>query len=104
MKKYMLRLFFLVCLVAGFSLAGSSQIIVRVRPAAPVVVRTVAPSPRHIWIEGNWVVRHNRYVRVNGYWTVPRRGYNWANGYWAHRRGGYVWVPGHWVKVKRGRW
>ena len=35
--------------------AGQGQIVVRVRPVAPVVVaRPVAPSPRHVWVAEEW--------------------------------------------------
>ena len=98
MKKYINRLILATALVVGFSFASSAQIIVKVRPAAPVVVRPVAPSPRHVWIEGGWVVRGGRYVHTDGYWTAPRRGRHWVEGYWAPRRHGYVWVPGYWSR------
>jgi hypothetical protein len=98
MKKYFSRVALAVLLVVGFSAASSAQVIVRVRPTPPVVVRTAPPSPRHVWIDGGWVERGGRYVWVDGYWAVPRRGYHWAPGYWARRRGGYVYIRGHWVR------
>lgn len=78
---------------AGDSLA---QVVIRVRPTAPVIVRPVAPSARHIWIDGNWVWRGSNYVWVDGYWAEPRMGHRWVPGHWKHRRGGWFWVPGHW--------
>ena len=98
MKKYVNRIVLAVMLVVGFSAASSAQVIVKVRPAAPVVVRPVAPSPRHVWIDGGWVIRGGRYVWTDGYWVAPRRGFVWVPGYWAPRRGGYVWIPGRWVR------
>jgi hypothetical protein len=98
MKKYISRFLLAAVLVLGFSYASSAQVIVKVRPAAPVVVRPVAPSPRHVWIEGGWLARNGRYVHSDGYWAVPPRGRHWAAGYWAPRRQGYVWVPGHWTR------
>ena len=98
MKKYMSRFLLAAALVVGFSVASSAQVIVKVRPAAPVVVRPEAPSPRHVWIDGGWVARGGRYVHTDGYWAVPQRGRHWVAGYWAPRRHGYVWVPGYWAR------
>lgn len=98
MKKYVNRFILAAALVVGFSFASSAQVIVKVRPVAPVVVRPAAPSPRHVWIDGGWEVRNGRYVHVNGYWTMPHRGRHWVAGYWAPRRHGYVWVPGYWAR------
>lgn len=104
MKRYIKQLTIFSALILGLSLAGSAQIVVRVRPTAKVVVRPVAPSPRHVWIDGGWVARGNRYVYVNGYWAMPRRHQHWVDGHWERRRGGWVWVPGYWVRGHRGRW
>ena len=91
------RILIAALIIFGGIFTSQAQIVVRIRPAAPIrVVHPVRPSPRHVWIDGNWVVRNGRYVWVDGYWATPRRGYAWAPGYWASRRGGYVWVPGHW--------
>jgi|SRR5581483_9625271 len=98
MKKIVTRIVLGLLLVVGVSTASSAQVIVRVRPAAPVVVRPVAPSPRHVWVEGEWVVRHGHYEYVNGYWVTPRRGMHWVPGYWVPRRGGYIWISGHWAR------
>lgn len=98
MKKYIKSLIIAATLVVGFSFASSAQVLVSVRPAAPVVVRPVAPSPRHIWIDGGWEVRGGHYVHTDGYWAAPRRGRHWVAGYWAPRRHGYVWVPGYWAR------
>jgi hypothetical protein len=98
MKKYINRIVLAAALVIGFSVASSAQVVVRVRPSAPVVVRSVAPSPRHVWIDGGWEVRRGRYVHTDGYWAMPRRGRHWVEGYWAPRRHGYVWVPGYWAR------
>ena len=96
MKKYFNRLVFLFIMVAGFSTASQAQIVVKIRPNEPVYTHPVAPSPRHVWVDGEWVNRGGRYVYVNGYWAVPRSGYRWVRGHWADRRGGWYWVPGHW--------
>ena len=96
MKKYVNRIILAAALVVGFSFASSAQIVVRVRPAAPVIVRPVAPSPRHVWVEGNWRARHGHYEYSQGYWSAPRRGRHYIPGYWAPRRHGYVWIEGRW--------
>ena len=102
MKKTISRLVIVTGLILGVSWASEAQIIVKVRPHAPVVrVRTVAPSPHHIWIEGGWVGRGRNYEWSDGYWERPRRGHRWAKGHWDHRRGGWVWVPGHWNRSGR---
>jgi hypothetical protein len=62
MKKYINRIIIAAVLVVGFSFASSAQLVVRVRPAAPVVVRPMAPSHHHVWIDGGWEVRRGRYV------------------------------------------
>lgn len=88
----------------GFALAmiffagtADAQIVIKVRPAAPVVrVRPIAPSPRHVWVTGNYVYRGGRYHYTDGYWSAPRYSGAWVDGYWKKRRGGWVWVPGYW--------
>jgi hypothetical protein len=102
MKKYISRFAVVAGLLIGLSFTGAAQIVVRVRPAAPHMVRSIAPSPRHIWIEGGWAARGHRYVWADGYWTMPRRGHHWIGGRWDRRRGGWCYVPGHWNR--RGRW
>jgi len=96
MKKYFKGAALTILFAAGFAVASSAQIVVKIRPNAPVVVRPNQPSPRHVWVDGGWEVRNGHYVRANGYWSEPRRGQHYRDGYWARRRGGYVWVPGRW--------
>ena len=97
MKKYANRILMLFALLMLFSFDASSQIVVKVRPNAPVIrARPLAPSPRHIWIDGGWSYRGRGYVWTDGYWVVPRHGMVWIAGSWRHRRGGWEWVPGHW--------
>lgn len=90
----------LVTLFMAIGFMASAQVVV-VRPSAPVVIKTrpIAPSPRHIWIDGEWAWRGGRYVWVDGYWVVPRANMIWVAGNWRHRRGGWVWVPGHWRRT-----
>jgi hypothetical protein len=102
MKKLISRIVIVSGLILGLSWAADAQIIVRVRPSVPVVrVRPVPPSPRHIWIDGGWVIHGRNYVWSDGYWAVPRRGHRYVNGHWDRRRGGWAYVPGHW---RRGRY
>lgn len=99
MKKYIRQFSVMGIIILGFSFASSAQVIVKVRPAAPVVkLHPVRPSPHHVWIDGGWVVRDGRYVWVDGYWARPPRGHIWVVGHWTRRRGGWIWIPGHWVR------
>ncbi|RYY21407.1 MAG: hypothetical protein EOO04_18275 [Chitinophagaceae bacterium] len=104
MKRKFTRFLLLSAMIFGISWSAGAQVFVRVRPAVPHVrMHPVAPSPRHIWIEGNWVVRGRQYVWHDGYWVVPKRGHRWSKGHWQHTRRGYVWVPGRWERG-RGRY
>jgi hypothetical protein len=98
MKKYINRIIIAAVLVVGFSFASSAQLIVKVRPTAPVAVRPMAPSRQHVWVEGGWEQRRGRYVHVDGYWSKPRHHRHYVQGYWAPRRNGYTWVPGYWAR------
>jgi hypothetical protein len=95
MKKWMLAL-------AATALLGASsafaQVVVRVAPPAPIVeVRPVAPSPRHVWIDGYHRWDGRRYVWTPGRWAMPpRRGGVWVPGHWDRRPGGYIWIGGRW--------
>lgn len=98
MKKFLGRMAVLAALiVAANSFSASAQIYVSVRPVAPVIVRTAAPSPRHIWIGEEWTVRNGAYVHTGGYWALPPApGQVWIPGHWIHDRRGEQWRPGHW--------
>jgi hypothetical protein len=98
MKKFLGRMAVLAALiVAANSFSASAQIYVNVRPAAPVIVRTAAPSPRHVWIGEEWEVRNGAYVHTGGRWALPpARGQVWVAGHWIHDRRGEQWRPGHW--------
>ena len=70
---------------------------VKIRPTETVVVnRPPAPSPRHVWIEGDWVWRGGVYVHEPGRWVIPDRGAVWIPGHWRSTRRGWYWIPGHW--------
>jgi hypothetical protein len=88
--------FFFTVLTLGLILMFSTNCasrtiyVVKAPPAAKVtVVKTPAPYPRAVWVNGHWNWRSGKYVWVNGYWRKPRHG--------------FVWVQGHWVKKPR-RW
>lgn len=92
-------------LVAAVALTAAvnvshAQVIVRARlgrPAAVVVKRPPAPSPRHVWVEEDWTPSGNTYVWHGGYWAAPPRPRAvWVPGHWVTRPRGYFWKPGHW--------
>jgi hypothetical protein len=100
MKKFFLKTIMLLAIGFSFTIVAEAQIVVKVRPAAPVIrARPVAPSPKHVWVGGNYVWRGGTYVYEEGYWaTPPGPGRIWVEGHWKNKRGGWVWVPGHWKR------
>jgi hypothetical protein len=97
MKKFLSRLWIAVLFMIGTVATADAQFVVKIRPSAPVIVRAGSPSPRHIWVDGEWVWRGGGYQYVNGYWVVPAgRGTAWVPGHWKQTRRGWVWKPGHW--------
>ncbi|MDB5109870.1 MAG: hypothetical protein JWR67_984 [Mucilaginibacter sp.] len=99
MKK-IIRILMLLTVTSLFTIAnGNAQIIVRVRPRrpGPVIVRTPPPSPRHVWVEEEWVSNGRAYAYRPGHWVLsPHPGAAWVPGHWANRRGGSIWISGHW--------
>ena len=73
---------------------------VKVKPAAPnvVVVRPACPSPKHIWIDGDWVwsPQANQYIYTEGKWVLPNTAAVWVPGHWKNTKYGWHWVNGHW--------
>jgi len=98
MKKNIKKIVAMLLIAASFSFSASAQY-VRIRPNVPVYERPVAPSPRHVWIDGEWGWRGGAYVYTNGYWAEPRRGWIWIPGHWKERRRGWFWVPGRWRRA-----
>lgn len=96
MKKFIY--FISILSIVSLASCGPSAVVVRQRPVAPVYVRTLAPSPRHVWVEGSWVGnRRYGYTYRNGYYTVPPRGRTYYTpGYWVKGRNGYYWKNGRW--------
>ena len=105
MKKFVKGLMLASAVTLFAAAAANAQIVVRVRPVyhGPVVVRGVAPSPRHVWVEDEWAVENGAYVRRPGHWVVPPRpGGVWVAGHWDRRPGGEIWIGGHWIHDRRG--
>lgn len=97
MKKFISKIVMMIAIAISFSAAADAQITVRIRPSAPRYERPMAPTPRHIWVSGEWNVNKGRYAYTEGYWSEPRGRYHRrSEGHWKHTRRGYVWVPGGW--------
>ena len=74
------------------------MVVVQAAPPAPrVVVRPPAPSPTHVWVEGNWIWRRHAYRWSPGRWQAARHGHRWEQARWEEREGAWVLVPGVWV-------
>ncbi|MEZ5055237.1 MAG: hypothetical protein R2807_10835 [Chitinophagales bacterium] len=73
---------------------------VKVKPANPIVVniKPVCPSPKHVWIEGDWIWSpiQNQYVYTEGRWVIPAGSASWVPGHWKHTKYGWNWIEGHW--------
>lgn len=86
----------------GISTVSEAQLIVRIRPARPAVVRVrpVAPSPRHVWVEEDWRVNNGAYAYNGGRWVeAPYEHARWIPGHWKNTpRRGWVWREGHWAR------
>jgi WXXGXW repeat (2 copies) len=98
MKKYISRIIMLVAVALSFSAAADAQIRVRIRPTIIIGTRPPPPSPRHVWVGGEWNPNGDRYDYREGYWSEPQSRYRkrYRQGHWQHNRRGYVWVPGRW--------
>lgn len=98
MKKMLFKISLLFVIMVAGSVTTKAQIFVKIRPVAPVVRMTIAPSPRHVWVSGEYVWRGDDYMYKEGYWAVPPRpGFRWIPGHWQEtRRRGWRWIPGHW--------
>jgi hypothetical protein len=99
MKKIAKVFVLAAAITLGVTAASQAQIVVRIHPARPHVVyrRPPAPSPRHVWVDEDWVARGRGYAWHGGYWAVPPREHAvYVPGRWERRRGGEVWIAGHW--------
>jgi hypothetical protein len=66
MKNIKRVLFILAVVLTCGAYNSSAQVYVNVRPPRPVVVRTEAPSPRHVWIDEDWRERGGKYEYSGG--------------------------------------
>jgi len=97
MKNIKKFLFLLMVVIASGTFCASAQVEVMARPVLPHYERTVAPSPRHVWIDEDWEPRGSGYAFIGGRWAEPPTpGGMWVPGHWKHRHGNWVWIPGHW--------
>ena len=98
MKKNVLRLLLLSVIIFFGSFYATAQVYVRVRPVAPIVVRTAQPSHAHVWIDEEWEPNGNGYRYSGGHWEKPPHpGYRWRRGHWRRHHGdGERWVAGGW--------
>jgi WXXGXW repeat (2 copies) len=98
MKKDLIKWLFLIVIFFSVSSPVSAQIYVKIRPAAPVIVRTAQPSRDHVWIDEEWEPNGNSYKYSGGHWEAPPHpGYAWRPGHWRHYgRRGEIWVHGGW--------
>jgi hypothetical protein len=101
MKKIIIKRFLIFLTSSLIHFSTQAQFVVKIRPEAPVIIRErpLAPSPRHVWIDGDYVWRDNQYVYTEGKWALPEyEGARWVPGHWKFhpRRGGWYWIPGHW--------
>jgi hypothetical protein len=92
MKKYLLALSILSCII----LAGCSAGYVTTRPADVTYVRPVSPGPDYVWIGGEWEYRSGNYQWHEGSWQHPREGHVWKSGHWENASKGYRWHKGGW--------
>jgi len=74
------------------------RLYVRIGPPAPVYeVRSVAPGPGYVWIEGYHRWDGNGYLWVTGRWERPPHVRAvWVPGHWDHDGRGYFWIDGRW--------
>ncbi len=105
MKNKMKTFISTLALVLSLCFANnvSAQFYVRIRPIAPVVVVPPGPSPRHVWVPGEWRwnKRRGEYVWREGFWIEPRPGRVWVPGFWEDGPGGSRWIAGHWRRAGR---
>ena len=82
----------------GSACVSEGRVYVRVGPPAPIYeVRTVAPGPGYIWVEGYHRWDGRAYVWINGRWAMPPRPRAvWVGGHWDRNSHGYFWVDGRW--------
>ena len=76
---------------------ADAQFVIKIRPAAPRVVRVASPGPNYVWVDEDWAYRNNNYAYNGGHWVAPPRGYAvWVPGRWKNTRRGWIWKEGYW--------
>ena len=97
MKKNLVK-WLLIAVLFIVSFSASAQIIVKIRPRAPVIVRTAQPTHAHVWINEEWEPDGRSYKYSGGHWEAPPHpGYTWRQGHWRHHgHHGDEWVHGSW--------
>lgn len=100
MKKLLISSIFIAGLISCCMTISVAQMVVKIKPPAPVIVRTAMPGPGLVWIgnEWRWDKKTAAYVMVTGAWVKPPHGKHWVDGHWKRTRDGYKWIPGHWHK------
>jgi hypothetical protein len=75
-----------------------AQVVIVVRPPAPIVERPGPPPGRlYVWVGGYHRWDGRRYVWVSGHYALPPRpGMVWVPAHYDARPRGYVLVAGHW--------
>jgi hypothetical protein len=87
-----------VALTGGLAY-GDARVYAHVHPPAPIVEhRAVAPSPRHVWIDGHHAWNGTEYSWAPGRWELPPRpNARWSGGKWRqHKQRGWYYVEGRW--------
>jgi hypothetical protein len=83
--------------IRGYWKRIPDNVYVSAPPPEPIYNRPPAPSPRHVWIDGEWVWNNNGFSWKPGYWILRDPHRNWVRGYWHQRQdGGWYWIGGHW--------
>ena len=105
MKKKLAQLMLFSIIFIGVSFSASAQIYIKIRPVAPIVVRTEQHSPRHVWIDEEWVEEGGNYRYSGGHWeTPPHHGDRWYPGHWNHHKEhGDQWIHGRWGRERDRR-
>lgn len=97
MKTLKIALVLAVMAMTGSAADCAAQIYVKIRPSRPHYERTVAPSPRHVWVDEEWTPSGESYTWAGGHWVErPRERAVWVPGHWKDTRRGAVWIAGHW--------
>ena len=95
---------FIVLSLFFFTEISHAQVVVTVRPTAPVHIRKVNKHRAgHTWVAGHWTFnqRRGKYVWKRGYWVRNRSGQVYVAGSWVSCTGGYRWNAGYWKPVGR---